>query len=366
MDNPDEVAQMAERTIPVRAPGRNRQRKPRLSFGFSLLVLLAGASAVTLQVFGGHPIWPPAKHSAEYRQANHLFLRFQDALAEERWADALALCSERVRAKASSWPSAEAFFHDTVPVELLIAQDFGYWTLRANQAASKGWTENAVFYGLLVPLTEPGAEPVVQWYWGISATNRTWVVDYPPVKLEEYVAQKKARIQERENQIRQIRESLEPVVKATKTRLAAVSEWFQIGSPMLFRLELLNDGDTSVHYVDSGVTCAALKLLDEKNQPVPAFEVPMQIMVRRGEASPGQSVVLSDKIDLNLHYAITNAGTYFVQFSGADLQIGIPVPQHEWGPFGEDEGESGQDFISATNRFPSNVIRIEVSGRDRR
>ena len=92
----------------------------------------------------------------------------------------------------------------------------------------------------------------------------------------------------------------------------------------------------------------------------------MQIMVRRGEAAAGESVVLSDKIDLNLHYAITNAGTYFVQFNGAELEIGTPVPEQDWGPFRENESASGQDFVGATNRFPSNTIRIEVTAGGRR
>ena len=48
---------------------------------------------------------PAHRQPPQYRQANMLLLRFQDALAEERWADALALCSDRIRAKAAGWPA---------------------------------------------------------------------------------------------------------------------------------------------------------------------------------------------------------------------------------------------------------------------
>ena len=73
---------------------------------------------------GGKPL-PPQRHPPERRQANMLMLRFQDALAEKRWSEALGFCSDRVRAKASEWPSPGTFFQETIPVERLLAQDFG-------------------------------------------------------------------------------------------------------------------------------------------------------------------------------------------------------------------------------------------------
>ena len=115
----------------------------RLRFLFGV----ATASAIALQVFGGHPFWPPRKHSAEYRQANMLFLRLQDALAAEQWEEALSFCSDRVRAKAAEWPSPEAFFKETLPIGLLLARDFGYYTLRSDKPEGGQWgTDKAVFY----------------------------------------------------------------------------------------------------------------------------------------------------------------------------------------------------------------------------
>ena len=324
--------------------------RTQLKVRLALLIAGLAGCAGTLHLLGGHPIWPPPKHSAEYRQANMLFLRFQDALAAEQWQEALALCSDRVRAKAAEWPSPGAFFKETIPIDLLLAQDFGYWSARPN------------FYGLLVPLTEPQSKPFIQWHWAVSATNQTWVVDYPPVKLEEYIARKKAAIREREMKANQIRLGLEPKLKGLKTRLVPVSKEFIAGSPMLFRLELTNLGQAAVDYMDSGVAYSPLTVLDAKGQPLPYVQSPAQIQVRKGQVASGASVVLADRMDLTRHYAITNPGSYAVQFSGADLQIGQPVPGWNPGPFGEDESEiSGVfDFFGLTNRLPSDPIKIEV------
>ncbi len=120
-----------------------------------VLLVAVAITATALQAFGGHPMWPPRAHSAEYRQANMLFLRFQDALAAERWPEALALCSDRVRAKAAEWTSPETFLTNTVPKDLLLAQDFGFWTLRSDKPDGFDWTDSASFYALIIPLTEP-------------------------------------------------------------------------------------------------------------------------------------------------------------------------------------------------------------------
>ncbi len=309
-------------------------------------------------------MWPPRKHSAEYRQANMLFLRFQDALAAGRWPEALSFCSDRVRAKAAEWPSPEAFFKDTFPTELLLAQDFGYWTLKSDQPGGFDWTDKANFYALFINLTEPESKPGVQWHWAITATNHAWVVDYPPVKLDEYMARKKAAIREREDKIKQVRRSLEPTVRGIKTHLIPVRERFMIGSPMLFRIELANLGKTTADYQDSGVAFAPLTILNDKRQPLPCIENgPLQIIVRSGKVAPGASVVLADRLDLNRDYAITRPGKYIVQFSGTNLKIGQPLPLRTPDLWGEDDREISAfiGFLGATNRFTSEPIKIEVT-----
>src|SRR5262245_66246963 len=103
------------------------------------LIAVSVILGMTAQLFGGRPLWPPPKHSAEYRQANMLFLHFQEALANERWDEALSLCSNPVRLRAGEWPSPKAFFVETVPIDLLLAQDFRYSTVKAPLRTKADW-----------------------------------------------------------------------------------------------------------------------------------------------------------------------------------------------------------------------------------
>src|SRR6185503_17428332 len=109
------------------------------------------------------------------------------------------------------------------------------------------------FYGLFVTLSDYDVSPRIDWYWGIMPAGDQWVVDYPPVKLDEHVAKRKAALEARDERVKAIRRDLEPKVSNVTTRLTALSERFVLGAPMLFRLELNNTGPTPVHYVDSGV-----------------------------------------------------------------------------------------------------------------
>jgi hypothetical protein len=316
-----------------------------------LLAFIAVLSVSALHLLGGHPEWPPKRHSPDYRQANMLMLRFQDALAAEQWPEALAFCSDRVRAQAAGWPSPAAFFRDTMPVDFVLAQDFGCWYCATN------------FYGQVIDLTEPETNPKIQWFWAIAFTNSAWVVDYPPAKLDEYVARKKAALQARDERIKQIRQSLEPKVKGIQTRLTAVSERFVIGSPMLFRVELVNSGNTTVHYQNAGIGYHPLTVLNAKREPQPAQDQAGQIALVTAELAAGASVVLADKVDISRNHEITKPGRYFVQFSGGGLQIGEPQPYGQFaepGRFGENEMWGG-NFIAAPTNFPSNLIAIEVT-----
>jgi hypothetical protein len=88
--------------------------------------------------------------------------------------------------------------------------------------------------------------------------TRTGGFDYPPVKLDDYDTRKTAAIQEREKEATQLRLSLEPRLKDVRIRLLPVSEQFILGSPMLFRVELANQGKATVDYMDSGVAYSPL------------------------------------------------------------------------------------------------------------
>jgi hypothetical protein len=319
---------------------------------FGLLVgtvLCIGAT----QVRGGYPDPQDGGYGCygeNRRQANMLMLRFQDALGTERWQAALAFCSDRIRAKAAESASAEAFFRQTMPLEKVLTQDFGCWYCGSN------------FFGLVINLnlTKGGVEPAIQWYWAICATNGAWVVDYPPVSLNDYIAKKKAAIQAREDKIKQIRQNLEPKLRGIKTHLTPVSERFVIGPPMLFRMEVINFGNAPLHFEDSGVAYHSLTVLNETRETIPTHVEPLQIVVKHGELAAGSSAILASNIDISRDHNITKPGKYFVQFDGACLDIGESVPPMEPGCFGENEGLWPMNFVPVLTKLPSEIIEIEV------
>jgi hypothetical protein len=318
--------------------------KIRITF---LLVVIVTVLAGPIEISAGRP-GPPQRHPPERRQANMLMLRFQDALAAGHWDEALSFCSARVRATAAEWRTPKDFFTDTTPLEHVLAQDFACWSCGTN------------FYGMFVTLSEPGSEPRIDWYWGLAPTEQGWVVDYPPAKLTEYVIGRKTALKQRDERIISIRRSLEPQAQQVATRLTAVTERFVIGAPMFFRVELVNSGQTAIHYMDSGVRYNALKVWDASKEPVPHVAQPLQIQINKAELPGGASVTLAERIDINHGRSIATPGRYFVQFESPDVQVGQPVPSEEMGRFGEVLSLTVFGFLAATNEFPSNVIEIEV------
>jgi hypothetical protein len=317
----------------------------------------------------GHPPDAPAgrpgpwqRNSPGRRQANMVFLRFQDALASERWEEALTFCSERVKAKSAEWPSLKEFFDDTMPIEGVLSRDFGCWSCGEN------------FYGMLVQLggfekhastpSKIDTHPEMQWFWALAAEKGGWVVDYPPVKMEEYVANRRAAIQERDERVASIRRELEPKVKQVSTRLTALTNRFVVGGAMPFRLELVNDGPLAVDYHDGVVSHYGLGITDAKGARVPYGDPPSQVQMGGTKiAKGGTTAVLTESIDINRYQAIKKPGKYVVQYDAAGVQVGQPLPfRHE--PerrFGEiDVHPRYSHFLPATNTFPSNAIEIEV------
>jgi hypothetical protein len=299
---------------------------------------------------GGHPL-PPRRQPPGQRQANMVMLRFQDAIASERWDDALTLCSQRIRSKAAEWSTPKHFFTDTLPIEHVLAKTWGCWSCGSN------------FYGMFVTLSDYDVTPRLDWFWGLAATANGYEVDYPPVKLDEYIVKKKAALQEREDRTRAIRASLEPKARGLATRLTAVSERFVVGAPMLFQLELTNSGATSVHFQDSGIRYYPLTVLNERWEPVQYVVLPAQIGVRHGEVPSGSSKILAEKIDINPRHEIAKPGKYFVRFESSNLAIGERVPDWEPGRFGENDPSPSGAFglLTVTNKFPSNLVEIDVS-----
>ncbi|MEI6808728.1 MAG: hypothetical protein WCN95_08395 [bacterium] len=309
----------------------------------ALQLVLAVPSAIA-----GGP--QPCEYPIEYRQANMILLKFQDALTTERWQEALLFCSDRVRKAAQGWPTPKEFFSKTLPLAKVVAGvGCPYWQEQHNGAFHS--------YGLLIRLTEPRQEPLVQWYWNMFTTNNTWAIDWEPVAIDLNAMIEKQRAEDRDHRkrVETARSELEPKLRTIKTHLTALSDHCVVGSPMLFRVELMNFGKSAINFMAAGVEYHPLRLLNEKSEPIPFVEAPAQIVMREGVVAPESSEILADSIDIAKHYSISRPGTYFVQFDGAPLEIGARIPRTDKRISSEDE------FVATSTKLPSNVVKIEVT-----
>jgi len=220
-------------------------------------------------------------------------MRFEKALDARKWDETLEICSNRVRAGAAKWPSAETFFRETVPLDKMLAYpQFAYFREQHGGTLHR--------YGMFITLTAPTVEPRVDRIWSVETAGTRWSIDFnpKPIVLEELIAQKKAELAKRQERMAEVRKVVEPKLRDVKTQLTAVSERFENGAPMIFRLELINFGDEPIHFQDSGCSWESLVLMNDKREPVQFDRTPATIQQRMGEVAAHGQTVLVDKIDL--------------------------------------------------------------------
>lgn len=296
-----------------------------------------------------------AAHGSDASQAKLdagiFVMRFEKALDSQKWDDALEMCSDQVRAGATKWPSAEAFFRETTPLDKILAYpQFAYFREQHGGTLHR--------YGMFINLTAPTVEPVIQWIWSVETAGTRWSIDFEPkpIVLDELIAEKKAEFAKQQERMTQLRKAIEPKLRGVKTQLTAVSERFEIGAPMIFRLELINFGDEPIHFNDTGCSHESLVLMNDKHEPLQFDRTPVMIALRTDEVAAHGQTVLVDKIDLAKQYHLVKPGKYYVQFSGLPLAVGEPmtVPKNA-------VREEHEMFVNGSSQFPSNILEIEVN-----
>lgn len=297
----------------------------------------------------GKPL-PAHRKPQGRRDANMVLLQFQNALAANRWNEALSLCSAEVQRHAKTWPSTEDFFKDTMPIEHVLARDFGCWSCGEK------------FYGMFETISAYGEQPRIDWYWGIAdAGDGNWVVDHPPVLLTEYVVQRKALLQAHDDNAAALRHVLDSKVPFISTRLVSLTNSFVIGQPMLFRVELTNGGPTDVYYMEGGLNHYGLVVRDgRRNTALTNTAGPVQVGVQTKCLPAHSAVVLAEALDITRNHRIIEPGRYSVQFDGSTLSVGERVPREDMDRFGRTLGIALFDLFAATNKFSSNAVEIHV------
>lgn len=132
---------------------------------------------------------------------------------------------------------------------------------------------------------------------------------------------------------------------------------------MLFRLELINGGSSTLVYDRStaGVNGSFLVTTSEGTRAKYTGR-PVQTAAGHEIINPGQTVTLLDDWDLANQYRLTEPGRYIVQFRGA-LSIGETHPQktiriHRARDVIETVPARGR---SSQRLFPSNSVEIEIA-----
>jgi len=274
---------------------------------------------------------------------------FRQALAESRWDKALSLCSERVRERARSYDSVEQFFRAVVPVAAVVQKS------KILRHYGKSYYPNKVGGGLYFAVQEQADEPVEKLWWQVSVRKKDskWFIhfDTTPIKrqLERMRAGRlraEARRRERQAKRAAARARLKDV--RVRTILTAAGKTFVLGEPMLFRLELVNEGTVTVFYDHQQVAVnGSMIIRDQRGHRVPYIAGPYQTSGEFRPLKPRESVVLFDNFDITSQYYIDAPGRYSIQFNGEGLMIGL-------GP------EDGLEPLISVGFVPSNVVEIEV------
>lgn len=330
-----------------------------------------GATLVCCSVtWAGEPL--PYAHTEAYREANKFMLQFQEELAAGEWGMAITRCSDRVRRQAETWPSTEAFFRETTPLDkILTAFPFSYH--------SESHHDKFHRYGMFITLTKPLEKPRCDWKWNMQTGKHGWKIDWKPERLDipGIIAAATAATAQREEQYKRAQAEIETKMRYVKVHLEPVSKEFVIGKPMLFSVKLINFGDADVsyelgdgaivHHQNSNgdvILADNMRVRNPNGQLVPSETPPLREQIGLGpfEATlkPGATDILIDTIDLTQQRSIVIPGRYTVQFTGASLRFGTTLPPlkptNVLTPFYNVRPQ----FVPARMTIPSNVLEIEV------
>jgi len=243
--------------------------------------------------------------------ADAVLYRFQLAIKDSNWERALSLCSKPVRAKAKEWESTKAFFTAFMPIE----QITGLSGFPVNSYS--GRAGKIVSLSFFLGLEAPEAEWPIRWKCSVVKESGHWLVDFKtlPVKI---LIKKELLRRELEKEDAQTRRA--KFDRGIEFRLIPRTEEFEVGRPMLFRIEMVNVSEEPILYRATGPTSVVANdkmiITGPNGKIIKYVDTSYQIGVWLDVILPDETIVLVDNYDVVRQYYITKPGRYTFQFKG--------------------------------------------------
>ena len=243
--------------------------------------------------------------------ADAVLYNFQRGLKESDWDRALSLCSKPVRAKAKEWESTEAFFMTFMPIEQ-ITELSGFPVNSFSGRAGK--ITSLSFY---LRIEEPKAKWPINWECSVVKEAGRWLVDFEPLPVKILVKKEMLR---RELEKEDAETRMAKFERDIEFRLIPLTVEFEVGLPMLFRIEMVNVGEEPILYTATGPTSVVANdrmiITGPTGETIKYVDTSYQIGVWPNVILPGETIVLIDNYDVVRQYNITRPGRYTFQFKG--------------------------------------------------
>lgn len=332
-------------------------------------------------------------------QARATLREFQLAIRDSNWEAALGLCTEAAKNAAIEYSSSEDFLTGIIPIDEFI----GSHRFRVRPKKHSGKSRiNVTSYEWSVSIRHRDDPYGYELRYGLLKQNDVWQIELPRVPFLERIDTFRIRRQEAEERLRnvgremlaeskasedverfehmlndpnfqieqQLRESsrlqeknrranlqtdhinrLVPKLSGIQLKLDAVNDSFQIDKPMLFRLRLLNKGDSTLYYRFE-MQDGSLTILDSKGDIVTYEGRFFHDEASFKPIEANGAVVLFDNYDVSARYFVDRPGKYTVEFNGSGLAI-------------DDKPEATTDNMAIFNEIEliSNTEAFEVMPR---
>lgn len=243
--------------------------------------------------------------------ADAVLYKFQRALKESNWERALSLCSKPVRAKAKEWESTEAFFTAFMPIEQ-ITELSGFPV-----NSYSGGVGKITSLSFDLRLEEPEAEWPIRWECSVVKEDGHWLVDFKTLPVKILITKELLRRELEQEDAETRRAKFD---RGIEFRLIPLTEEFEVGRPMLFRIEMLNVSEEPILYRATGPSSVVANdqmiITGPNGKTIKYVDTSYQILAGLDVILPDETIVLVDNYDVVRQYYMTKPGRYTFQFKG--------------------------------------------------